>query len=978
MNYVGMQVSHAIWGKGTIVKQDERDNVFVHFDIPPVDDITREIRQFIAPNCFKEHLSLLDGNIAKQVAAEIQAQEQKKTAEKAQAKHELYMKVFEKQAQSQHSKGNSEKRVAVPRYSSLDDFFNEQEQLLISEIMYLRQNGGKKQKVVDGERVEFKNGIFLYTFESDSELNVPDNTPICLWQAGVEIPAVVINCEEFTLIIASAKNLGEKVPVIEFSAEPWKLLRYLVERLKSLRAATSSIARSLILDGRKLIQFDRKILTGQKNAIRLSLTQPITFVWGPPGTGKTETLAEIALRHMGKGHRVLMLSYSNVSVDGAILRVFEKAKEKKPGVMVRYGYPRNKDLLCHEYLTSYSLALRNHPELVQERAKLLEERKHLVRSSTQFIETGTRLMQIRKLLQSEEKKAVTEALFVATTVSKAIVDNTIYEEKYDVVIFDEASMAYIPQIVFSAGLAEKHFICMGDFAQLPPIVQGSDNGPLNADIFQYCGITEAVQAGYAHQWLCMLDTQYRMHPDIADFSSQKMYQGLLRTASDIKEKRKQIVAGMPMKGKAIGLYDLSGMMSVCLKTADQSRINVLSAMISMGLAIRAARKCEVGVISPYNAQSRLLHAMSRDVAENYPDLHKIVCATVHQFQGSERDVIIYDAVDCYRMQYPGMLLTSNTNNYANRLYNVALTRARGKMVSVVNVDYMRAKNLSPNLMFRKMIEETAGNATAAVNAVFSDGNSPTMRMATGGEAFERWFLNEVAKAKNEVRIDIPGTSIEMSTVLQEMERILSDHKRQGKKVVLRVENKAALPMKLRSIAVENRYLANPIVMIDKRIVWFGMPHSKAEFVSEGTTIPTRCRPIIRFEGRHFAQALYGFLEMNRTVDQARPESAKNEDGEYDSFGAYVSGEVKCPECHSPMQLKKSKSGKFFLGCTNYPQCGCTDFVSEDMVSAYFYYHNPNGKFCSHDHTSLEPCVGRYGLYIRCNGIQRHNFRLDEI
>lgn len=98
--------------------------------------------------------------------------------------------------------------------------------------------------------------------------------------------------------------------------------------------------------------------------------------------------------------------------------------------------------------------------------------------------------------------------------------------RFDVVIFDEASMAYIPQIVFAASLAKKHFVCMGDFRQLPPIVQSSGTSPLNADIFQYCGITSAVDNGRNHKWLCMLDTQYRMHPCIADFASQMMYGGV--------------------------------------------------------------------------------------------------------------------------------------------------------------------------------------------------------------------------------------------------------------------------------------------------------------------------------------------------------------------------------------------------------------------------------------------------------------------
>lgn len=68
-----------------------------------------------------------------------------------------------------------------------------------------------------------------------------------------------------------------------------------------------------------------------------------------------------------------------------------------------------------------------------------------------------------------------------------------------------------------------------------------------------------------------------------------------------------------MQGKAIGMYDLSGMMSVCLKTGDQSRINVLSALVSMGMAIKAAQTSDVGVISPY-----IFRALCREIWVVYP------------------------------------------------------------------------------------------------------------------------------------------------------------------------------------------------------------------------------------------------------------------------------------------------------------------------------------------------------------------------
>ena len=158
-----------------------------------------------------------------------------------------------------------------------------------------------------------------------------------------------------------------------------------------------------------------------------------------------------------------------------------------------------------------------------------------------------------------------------------------------------------------------------------------------------------------------------------------------------------------------------------------------------------------------------------------------------------------------------------------------------------------------------------------------------------------------------------------------------------------------------------------------------MPPSDAVFIAEGNTSPTKYRPILRFAGYHFAQALYGFQEMNDTVDKGNYKVSDKNSEKYPTFASYVSGEIKCPSCKGKMRLKKSKKGKFFLACSNYPKCNHTQFVEEKIIEDYFYFGNKEGKHCPRDNTSLEAKLGKYGIYVCCcNSLERHTYKLDEI
>lgn len=967
MDLTGKRVHHRSFGDGVITEQKKTTIVVTFRD---------GAKMFSYPGCFQTYLKILDTDLKEDVQEVVSQHEHAETAERKQRINELQTSI------SSNRRQEKDKSVQIKPFASVADFCQAYRMALSAEISFIRMTGGKHILLQEGKRIGRDNGQFVYLLESEDELNYPEGTPVTIWKGQSQISGKILNCEAFSVYLISELDLGAEVEMLNISAEACYLLQSVSERLMDLSLEPSEIAQDLICNGLKEIDYrNSDIAKGQETAVRMSLEQPITFVWGPPGTGKTQTLAKIAWAHIDKGERVLMLSYSNVSVDGAILRVTSLKNDVFPGQLVRYGFPKDKRISEHPYLSSYNLAINNYPDLLKRRTQLQAEKKRLEKNDPKLIQVEKELNEIRRELRAAESQCVRNAKFVATTVSKAIVDKEIRNGAFDVVIFDEASMATIPQIAYAAKLARKNFVCMGDFRQLPPIVQSSKESPLNADIFQYCGITQAVDQGSNHKWLCLLDTQYRMHPEIADFAGKSIYNGLLKSANGMTEKREKTVMAEPFAGRAMEFVDLSGTMSTCIKSSDDSHANVLSAFVTFSLALKAAQTQEVGIITPYHAQSRLLHAMVRDVNELEALPHAIKCATVHQFQGSEEDVIVYDAVDCYRLPFPGALIASTAGRYADRLFNVAMTRSKGKFICVANGSFMRNKGMSENLMFMQMLKSY--RATAPMIPEIIRPNDDLEKYYFDFVEKENQvdeFIKDLATARREVRIDIPDSPANSDINTTRIAQALAEAQSRGVKVFVRAESKKNLHPTLKYFAVENHYLTDPIALIDKTVTWFGMPESAACFKIEGRTSAINNRPCIRFWGTHTAKILYGLLEMSQVMDQAKTVE-KDAQGNLitDKLSDYVLAHKKCPVCGKPMQLKKSRNQKYFLSCSGYPSCKHTEFVETEFVEEYFYHKgNKNGMLCPRCGCSLEAKISRYGIYVQCCGGKRHKYGLDEI
>lgn len=61
----------------------------------------------------------------------------------------------------------------------------------------------------------------------------------------------------------------------------------------------------------------------QKAAVRAALSSPTSYIWGPPGTGKTQTLSAVIRALFAAGKRVLVCSNTNQAVDQVLAKLCE-------------------------------------------------------------------------------------------------------------------------------------------------------------------------------------------------------------------------------------------------------------------------------------------------------------------------------------------------------------------------------------------------------------------------------------------------------------------------------------------------------------------------------------------------------------------------------------------------------------------------------------------------------------------------------
>ena len=391
---------------------------------------------------------------------------------------------------------------------------------------------------------------------------------------------------------------------------------------------------------------------GQRRAIALALAaEDYLLVQGPPGAGKTCTIARMVRALRARQQRVLLASFTNRAVDAMIDAL---DREDLEGV-VRLGSGA---------ATSAHLRFTG---LMQRAAEA-----HLAEPEA-----------IAALLDGAGVVAGTVATLAAAGYDA---------QRFDVAIVDEASQLTVPDVLAALRLARR-FVLVGDDRQLPPLVQSAEAAAMEEGLATplFTLLRDRLSEDGA-EGLVMLEDQYRMNAEICAFPSQEWYEGRLKPATEEVARGRLALnlAAVPPTlrpvldpERPVVFVDVAPLGGDVPRTSTGEACAVRDlcvALVAAGVPSHA-----LGVIAPYRAQVALIRNLLRGAG--YGDL---VVDTVDRFQGSERAAMLLSLVG--GTGQVGRLLQDE------RRLNVALTRARHKLVLLGDARELRADPLYERLL----------------------------------------------------------------------------------------------------------------------------------------------------------------------------------------------------------------------------------------------------------------------------------------
>jgi senataxin len=241
--------------------------------------------------------------------------------------------------------------------------------------------------------------------------------------------------------------------------------------------------------------------------------------------------------------------------------------------------------------------------------------------------------------------------------------------EFETVVIDEAAQSIELSALIPLKYGCSKCILVGDPKQLPPTVLSKV-----ASKFQYeQSLFVRMQANHPRD-VHLLDTQYRMHPEISVYPSAAFYDGKLKDGPNMAKLRARPWHQSELLGP-YRFFDVQGLHQNTTK--GHSLINLAELRVAMQLYERLITDFrdydfsgKIGIITPYKGQ---LRELKTQFAARYGNaiFNMVDFNTTDAFQGRESEVIIFS---CVRASNKGIGFLADI-----RRMNVGLTRAKSSL-----------------------------------------------------------------------------------------------------------------------------------------------------------------------------------------------------------------------------------------------------------------------------------------------------------
>lgn len=451
--------------------------------------------------------------------------------------------------------------------------------------------------------------------------------------------------------------------------------------IKNLQTIEASLAKS-------------PLNASQREAIVHALgANDLAIIHGPPGTGKTTTVAELIRQAVAKGQRVLACAPSNTGVDNLLEKLVELGINA-----IRIGHPARVLESLQEHTLDYLVEadpamkvireMRREAEMLTSKAGRWTRAKPMPGAREDFKQEARRLRNDAKIFEEQiiDTKLDRASVICATTNYDPEI---LGDRTFDLGVIDEACQSTEPGY-WPVVLRVEQLVLAGDHCQLPPTVL-STQATLE-------GLSKSMMERLVERWenrvTRQLTIQYRMHQKIMEFPSEHFYHGTLVADASVAEHTLADLPGIQtesLDAQPVLFVDTSGAdWTEELDPNGESKLNPREAIwiLKQVDALLAAGLLpdQIAVIAPYSAQVRFL----RDRCTS----NGVEIDTVDGFQGREKEAVLISLVRSNSQGEVGFLGDT-------RRMNVAMTRAKRKLIVIGD-----GSTLGRNAFFKKWIEHT--------------------------------------------------------------------------------------------------------------------------------------------------------------------------------------------------------------------------------------------------------------------------------